>query len=386
MNCQEKHNELEQAMEELNAKGFDGMGSAIQILFNHAMLIERERHLNAASYERSENRQGYANGYKPKTVKTRVGSLEFNVPQVRDGDFYPACLEKGMRSERALRISLAEMYVQGVSTRKVTAIIEGMCGFEVTSSQVSRAAIELDKEFEAWRNRPLGKYPYVFLDARYESIRHGGCVVDCAVLVAIGVTPDYRREVLGVCVALSEAEAHWREFFKSLQSRGLHGVELVVSDDHAGLKAARKAVFPGIPWQRCQFHLQQNAQAYVPKKDMKKKVAASIRSVFNAPDRQEAQNLLHKVISAYEKEAPLLSAWMEKNIPEGLTVFDFPECHQKRLRTSNVCERLNKEIKRRTRVATLFPNEASCLRLVTAVAMEVSEGWITGKAYLSKEE
>ena len=305
---------------------------------------------------------------------------------MRDGDFYPSCLEKGIRSERALRVSLAEMYVQGVSTRKVASIVEEMCGFGVTSSQVSRAAAELDKEFDAWRNRALGAYPYVFFDARYESIRHGGCVVDCAVLVAIGVTAQGKREVLGVCVSLSEAEANWREFFKSLQARGLHGIELIISDDHAGMKAARKAVFPGIPWQRCQFHLQQNAQAYVPRKDMKKKVAAGIRSIFNAPDKQEAQRLLGKTAAAWQKEAPALSAWMEKNIPDGFTVFDFPEPHQKRLRTSNVCERLNKEIKRRTRVATLFPNEASCLRLVTAIAIEVSESWVTGKAYLTKEE
>eukprot|EP01099_Mayorella_cantabrigiensis_P007343 TRINITY_DN6507_c0_g1_i1.p1 TRINITY_DN6507_c0_g1~~TRINITY_DN6507_c0_g1_i1.p1 ORF type:complete len:273 (-),score=2.52 TRINITY_DN6507_c0_g1_i1:627-1358(-) len=242
------------------------MGAAIQILLNHAMRLERERHLNASSYERSENRQGYANGYKSKTVKTRVGCLDLNVPQVREGDFYPSCLEKGIRSERALRISLAEMYVQGVSTRKVSAIIEEMCGFTVTSSQVSRAAADLDKEFEVWRNRPLGKYLYVFFDARYESIRQAGCVVDCAVLTAIGVTEDCRREVLGVSVALSEAEVHWREFFKSLQNRGLEGVELMISDDHAGMKAARKAVFPGIPWQRCQFHLQQTPRLMCPGK------------------------------------------------------------------------------------------------------------------------
>lgn len=385
MDCQKNYNGLEEAMELLSEKGFDGMGPAIQILFNHAMRIERERHLNAQPYERSENRQGYANGYKPKTVKTRIGCLDLNVPQVREGDFYPSCLDKGVRSERALRVSLAEMYVQGVSTRKVTAIIEEMCGFEITSSQVSRAAAELDTEFELWRNRPLGRYPYVFFDARYESIRQGGCVVDCAVLIAIGVTEDYRREVLGVSVVLSEAEAHWREFFKSLQVRGLHGTELMISDDHAGMKAARKAIFPGIPWQRCQFHLQQNAQSYIPKKDMKKKVAASIRSIFNAPDKEEAERLLRKTMGVYEKEAPLLCAWMEKNLPEGFTVFSFPQIHWKRLRTSNLCERLNKEIKRRTRVATLFPNEASCLRLVTAIAMETSQEWITGKAYLSKE-
>ena len=385
MDCQKKYNGLEEAMEQLNAKGFDGMGAALQILFNHAMLIERERHLNAHPYERSESRRGYANGYKAKAVKTRVGLLDFNVPQVRDSDFYPSCLEKGIRSERALRVSLAEMYVQGVSTRKVTSIIEEMCGFEITSAQVSRAAAELDKEFEAWRRRPLGQYSYVFCDARYESIRHGGCVVDCAVLTAIGITEDYRREVLGVSVALSEAEAHWRDFFKDLQGRGLHGVKLITSDAHVGLKAGRKAVFPSVPWQRCQFHLQQNAQSYVPRKDMKKQVASHIRSIFNAPDLEEAEHLLSKTVAIYQKDAPKLASWMAENLAEGFTVFNFPNAHQQRLRTSNICERLNKDIKRRTRVATLFPNEASCLRLVTAVVLEISEVWVTGQAYLTKE-
>lgn len=385
MDCQKKYNGLDEAMEQLSAKGFDGMGPALQILFNHAMLIERERYLNAQPYERSENRVGYANGYKAKAVKTRVGVLDFNVPQVRDGDFYPSCLEKGIRSERALRTSLAEMYVQGVSTRKVTSIIEGMCGFGITSAQVSRATAELDKEFEAWRNRPLGPYSYVFCDARYESIRHGSCVVDCAVLTAVGITEDYRREVLGVSVALSEAEVHWRDFFKDLQARGLHGVKLITSDAHPGLQAGRKAVFPSIPWQRCQFHLQQNAQAYIPKKDMKKQVASHIRSIFNAPDLNEAERLLSKTVALYEKDAPKLASWMTANLTQGFTVFEFPEAHRQRLRTSNICERLNKEIKRRTRIAALFPNEASCLRLVTAVVLEVSEEWLTGKAYLTKE-
>lgn len=385
MDYQRKCNGFDEAMEVINNQGTDGMGAAIQILINQAMLVERERHLNARPYERSEERNGYANGYKPKTVKTRVGELQLAVPQVRDSDFYPACLEKGIRSERALRVAMAEMYVQGVSTRKVSAVMEEMCGFEVTSMQVSRAAEKLDVEFEQWRNRPLGQYEYVFFDARYESVRQNGCVIDCAVLVAIGIDQDGRREVLGTSVKLSEAEAHWREFFKSLQARGLHGLKLITSDAHSGMKAARKAVFPSIPWQRCQFHLQQNAQSYIPKKEMKKKVASSIRSIFNAPNKEEAERLLNNTILQYEKEAPKLSIWMEENIREGFTVFGFPEEHQKRLRTSNISERLNKDIKKRTRVASIFPNEASCLRLVTGVVMEISDEWVKGQVYLKKE-
>jgi transposase-like protein len=385
MDYQEKYNGFCDAMELINTQGLDGIGHALQILINQAMVIEREKYLQAKPYERSEERTGQANGFKAKTVQTRVGALKLDVPQVRDSNFYPTSLEKGLRSERALRVTIGEMYLQGISTRKVSAVIEEMCGFDVTSVQVSRAAAALDKEFDQWRNRPLGEYQYFICDARYESVRQGGCVVDCAVLIAIGVTPSGKREILGTSVSLSEAEVHWRDFFQSLQARGMHGLKLIVSDDHPGMKAARRAVFPSVPWQRCQFHLQQNAQGYVPKKEMKKKVAASIRSIFHAPNRVEADRLLQNSVAYYEKEAPKLSAWMEENIPEGLTIFDFPEGHQKRLRTSNMVERLNKAIKKRTRVATIFPNEASCLRLVTGVIMEISDEWITEKVYLKTE-
>ena len=308
--------------------------------------------------------------------------MEFAVPQVRDSGFYPSSLEKGLRSERALKLALAEMYVRGVSTRKVAKITEQLCGFEVTSTQVSRAAKELDEVLEQWRNRPLGTYPYVYLDARYEKIRDNGSVIDMAVLVAIGVSENGKRQILGASVALSEAEAHWRDFLRQLQGRQLHGVKLFISDAHEGLKAARKAVFPSVPWQRCQFHLQQNAQSYVPKQEMKKPVAADIRNIFTAPDEAEAKRLLTLFLEKYDKSAPRLTAWAEENLVEGFTVFQFPEDHWRRIRTSNVLERVNKETRRRTRVATLFPNEDSCLRLVSAVLMEISEEWETGRTYL----
>ena len=208
-------------------------------------------------------------------------------------------------------------------------------------------------------------------------------MIDCAVLVAIGVSLTGHRHVLGVSVSLSEAEVHWREFMKGLQQRGLHGIKQITSDSHKGIKAALKAVFPGIQWQRCQFHLQQNAQAYVPKQDMKEAVGQDIRKIFNCGDRAEANRLLTLAVEKYAKAAPKLSEWMEINIPEGLTIFELPEAHRKRLRTSNPLERVNKEIKRRTRVATIFPSEESCLRLVSAILMEISEEWETGKAYLA---
>jgi transposase-like protein len=381
----DKNKLLEEVLKLLAEDGFDGIGELLRIVLNAAMVVEREKYLGAASYERSPQRRDQANGFKPKTVQTRVGELELAVPQVRAGGFYPASLEKGVRSERALKLALAEMYVQGVSTRKVAAITEQLCGFEVTSTQVSRAAAELDSALSAWRNRPLTAtaVPYLILDARYEKVRVNNVVIDEAVLVAVGIDNSGRRQVLGVSVALSEAEAHWRSFLKSLQERGLTGVSLIVSDDHAGLRAARQALFPSVPWQRCQFHLQQNAQAYVPRQDMRQHVAVDIRAIFNAPDRAEAERLLKITVQKYEKSAPQLASWLEENIPEGLTVFNFPAQHRRRLRTTNMLERINKEIRRRTRVATLFPNEASCLRLVSAVLMEISDDWQTDIVYLN---
>lgn len=372
--------------EVLSERGLEGLGSAVEILINEAMRIERARHLNAGAYERTESRNGYSNGFKPKQLNTRLGTLNLQVPQVRESNFYPSFLERGLRSERALSLSLAEMYVQGVSTRKVSAIIEEMCGFEVTSMDVSRAAKLLDEEFEQWRKRPLGQYIYLMLDARYEKVRQGGSVVDSAVLVAYGIDTKGMRHVLGVSVSLSEAEVHWRAFLESLVSRGLHGLRLITSDAHSGLKAALRAVFPSVPWQRCQFHLQQNAQAYVPKQSMKKEVAEDIRIIFNTPNREEAERQLKLTIIKYEKTAPQLSQWMENAIPEGLTIFHFKNSHRRRLRTSNLAERVNREIKRRTKIASIFPNAASCERLVTGVLIEISEDWESGKVYLSMDD
>jgi transposase-like protein len=367
----------------LSEHGFDGMAEAIEILMNEAMKLERSEVLGARPHERTESRCGYANGFKPKRVNSRLGRLNLQVPQTRDVEFYPAALERGERSERALKIAVAEMYVQGVSTRKVQKITAELCGLDVSSMQVSRAAELLDEELTAWRERALGAVPYVILDARYEKVRHGGSVRDCAVLVAIGILEDGKRSVLGTSVSLSEAEVHWRTFLDSLIERGLHAVQLIVSDSHAGLKQARRACFPGVAWQRCQFHLMQNALHYVPKVSMRTEVTEDLRSVLNAPDRHEAERLLSQLVTKYEQSAPDLSAWMEANIPESLTVFDFPVSHRRRLRTTNMLERLNQEIKRRTRVATLFPNEASLLRLVSAILSETSEDWETGKTYLT---
>jgi len=380
-------NVLEVVMQLLIENGFDGLADSIRIIMNEAMKIDRSRALRAQPHERSPERLGYANGFKDKTVTTRIGKIPLKVPQVRGGvEFYPSSLERGLRSERALKLAMAEMYVQGVSTRKVTEMMQQLCGSEVSSTQVSRAAALLDDELQKWRERPLGAFPCVVLDARYEKIRQGGSAVSCAVLVAAGIGEDGKRSVLGVSVSLSEAETHWRDFLDSLQARGMKGVRYVVSDNHAGLKAALNARLPGVSWQRCQCHLQRNAQAHVPKAAMKGEVARDLRDVFDAPDRNEADRRLRQYVDKYRGRGfDPVADWMEENVPESLTVFVLPAHQRVKVRTSNMLEGLNKQIKRRTSVAGLFPNVASALRLVSAVVMEISEEWETGKVYLSMD-
>jgi transposase-like protein len=363
------------------------MDQAMAILVNEAMKIERANVLKAAAYERTPDRTGYANGYKDKQVKSRLGNLGLQIPQVRGGvEFYPSALEKGERSERALKLSMAQMYIEGVTTRKVSSVLETLCGLRFSSSDVSRATALLDEELEKWRTRPLGKVPYLIVDARYEKVRMNGSVVSCAVLIATGVLADGKRSVLGVSVSMSEAEVHWREFLLSLKMRGLHGVELITSDDHSGLRRALPSALPGVLWQRCQVHLQRNAAAYIPRVELREEVASDIRNIFNAPDREEAERLLGKTVEKYKEKTGRLAVWMEENLPDGFAVFVLPAHHRRRLRTTNLVERQNREIKRRTRVSGLFSNETSLLRLVSAILMEVSEEWESAdKAYLKPE-
>jgi len=372
-------NLLDQLVNQISAGGVDAFAESLRLLLNHAMEIERSKALGAAPYERTKTRKGYANGFKSKTLKTRLGELCVNVPQVRgEIDFYPSALERGQRSERALTLAIAEMYVQGVSTRRVSAILSELAGtLEISSTQVSRAAAQLDEQLEIWRQRPLNDiaYPYLILDARYEKVRRDGAVLDCAVLLAIGIDASGQRTILGVSTALSEAQAHWSDFLGSLQERGLHGTTFIVSDDHPGLRAARVARFPGVLWQRCQFHLQQNASQYVPKLALRPTVAAELREILHAQSRPQAEAQLKAMVSKYRKSAPELSAWLEKNVPESLSVFSLPKEHRPRLRTSNAAERLNQEIKRRTRVVRVFPHTQSLLRLVSALLLDISEDW-----------
>lgn len=376
---------FENLLEDLSMDNGDVLTRVVSTVMNLAMKLEQEKALQASRYERNEERAGQRNGYKTKTLRTRIGEVPIQIPQVRGMEFYPESIEKGSRSEKALKLAIAEMYIQGVSTRRVTKIVELLCGFNVTQSQVSEAAKLLDEEIEKWRNRPLGAYRYLVVDATYEKVRIDRSVVSGAVLIAYGVDLQGIRRVLGISTEISEAEVHWRKFLKSLVDRGLHGIEMITSDAHSGLKAALQAIFPTVKWQRCQFHLQQNAGHHVPKQNMREEVAADLKMVFNAPDRKEADRYLQIVVKKYQEKASDLSIWIEENVPESLTVFELPAKHRKRLRTSNMAERQMKEIKRRTKVATIFPNKESLNRLVSAILKEIDEDWETGKRYLDME-
>ena len=373
---------VDQIIKGLIGQGTEALRPVLELLFNAAMKVEREQFLGASSHERSEERKGYANGYKAKEVHTRIGALELAVPQVRGLGFYPQSIERGTRSEKALKVAIAQMYLEGVSTRRVQDITEKLCGYEISSTQVSRVTQELDEQFEQFRNRPIGEVCYLIVDATYLKVRHNGSVISMAILLAYGVSPEGKREILGASASLSEAEVHWREFFKHLQSRGMYGMRLGISDGHPGLKNARMAVFPSLPWQRCQFHLSQNAQSYAPKKSMRLEIGEVTREIFNSSSLEIAREMTRKAIEKYQKRAPEFAKWLEENIEEGLTVYQLPKEHWKKIRTSNGMERVNREIKRRTRVAVMFPNKESALRLVTGVIVEIHEEWITGRQYL----
>jgi len=358
-------------------------------IYDEAMVVEREAHLGAGSYERAEGRDGYANGFKPRSFRTLSGKLELHVPQVRGSSarFYPKCLDRGARSERAIMLAAAEMYVQGVSTRRVEAVFQAMGVEGYSAEQVSNAARLMDEELAKWRARRIDRCVKVlYADATYQKVRIDGVAVDLATFIVTGVFEDGHRAILAVDSDAGEAEIHWRRVFRELVDRGLRGVRLIVSDAHDGLAAARKAVFSGVPWQRCQMHLQQNAQAHVTKTSLKTQVASDIRAIFNAPSLEEAKRLLDIAVEKYAKEQSRLSAWMRDNIPEGLAVFSFPEHLRRRLRTNNLEERLNRSIKARTRLISVFPNKASQLRLVSAICMEISDEWETGTIYLDVKE
>jgi putative transposase len=349
---------------------------------------EMTEHVGAAPHECTDTRKGHRNGYKPRTLRTRVGTLNLLVPQDREGTFSTRLFSRYQRNEKALVLALMEMYVEGVSTRKVKEITEELCGTSFSKSLVSQLASGLDSELEAWRNRRLEAkaYPYLFVDARYEKVRVDGRVVNQGVLLVSAVRDDGMREILGVEVADTESEATYHELFRSLKRRGLSGVELVVSDDHEGLKAATARHFQGSAYQRCQVHYMRNLLGMVGVAK-RKEFGADLRAIFAAPAREEALRIASSVANKWRgKGIEKVAEHLEEHIEECLSCLAFPESHRKRIRTTNSLERLNQEIRRRTRVVRIFPNRQSCLRLVSALAVEVSEEWVTGRRYLDMEE
>jgi transposase-like protein len=373
---------IQEVLEEFAANGINQLKNSLEQLLNQLMLAEREDFVGAGPHERTEQRKGYCNGFKNKKLLTRSGELELSIPQVREGGFYPSCLSKGEKVEQALKLALAEAYVQGVSTRKMKLLTEELCGKELSSTQVSRFAKVLDEEVEQFKRRPLGEYEYVYLDAQYEKVRHEGSVRSLAVLKAVGINKEGFREILGVSCSLSEAEVHWRAFLEDLLRRGMYGLKLVVSDDHAGLKAALRATLPSVQWQRCLFHLAQNASSYAPSASMREEVCQAVREIYQATDVEEARSRLKRIVEKYKGKAGRFCDWLEEHFVEGLAFFQYPREHWKKIRTVNVVERQNQEQKRRTRVVRLFPSVESCERLVITLSMRMHEEWATGKRYL----
>ena len=366
----------------------DFLREIVERVLQELLEAEMTEHVGAALHERTDARKGHRNGHKPRTLRTRVGTLNLLIPQDREGTFSTRLFSRYQRNEKALVLALMEMYVEGVSTRKVKDITEELCGISFSRSLVSSLASHLDSELEAWRNRRLEAkaYPYLFVDARYEKARVDARVIGQGVLIVSAVSDEGFREILAVEVAHTESEATYQELFRSLKARGLSGVELVISDDHEGLKSAIARHFQGASHQRCQVHYTRNLLGMVSY-TKRKELAADLRGVFAAPDRCSALKLASSAAKKWrEKGHEMVACHLEEHIEESLSCLTFPESHRRRIRTTNGLERLNQEIKRRTRVVRIFPNREACLRLVTALAVEHSEEWVTGRRYLDMDE
>ena len=367
------------------AESADPMREVVQATLQQILECEMDELLQARRGERSEDRTGYRSGSYERAFITRVGKLELRVPQDRAGRFRTELFERYQRSEKALFAALTEMYVQGVSTRKVKAITEELCGHTFSASSISEITKKLDDQLEAFATRRLEEdYPYLVVDARYERIRIEGAIRSQAVLIAIGINWDGRRCILGVELAERESRNSWREFLLSLRERGLRGVELVVSDDHAGLRAAVREVLPEAPWQRCYVHFLRNALDHLPRR-RDDNCLRELRWIYDRRDAGEARRDLAAWLAKWQSKYAKLCDWVESNIEETLTFYRLPAQHHKHLKSTNMLERLNEEIKRRTHVVRIFPNEASCLRLVRALAVEMHENWIEATRYLNME-
>ena len=372
----------------LSAKEWvSGDGDLMKSLMKEALqeVLEGEmtEFLGAAPSERSETRSGYRAGYYHRGLVTRIGKLELRVPRDRSGEFSTALFERYARSEKALVAALAEMYVQGVSTRKVKAITEELCGHSFSASAISAINKSLDEALERFASRQLEEaYPYVILDARYEKVREDGVIRSLAVQIAIGINGEGQRQVLAVETANRESQSSWKDFLLRLKARGLTGVEFVVSDDHAGLKKAISEVLCEAAWQRCYVHFLRNALDYLPRK-ADDDCLQELRWIYDRRDLQEANRDLAAWITKWQSKYPKLVDWVESNIGETLSFYRLPRAHHKHLKSTNMLERLNEEIKRRTRVVRIFPNTESCLRLIRALCVETHETWLEDNRYLN---
>jgi putative transposase len=364
--------------------GVDFLRQTVTWLLQHLMEAEVSAQIGADRYERTAERTALRNGTRPRPYDTRVGTLDLKIPKLRTGSYFPTFLEPRRRAEQALVAVVAEAYVQGVSTRKVEALIQTLGITGISKSEVSRLCASLDAQVEAFRQRRLdGEYPYVWLDARYEHVREDGRVQSMAVVVAYGVRADGRREVLGMDVTTGEHAVFWRAFLQSLVARGMRGVRLVVSDAHPGLKQAIREVFVGAAWQRCRVHFMRNLLAHVPKQ-AQAMVAATVRTIFQQPDRAAARAQLETVIAALQERFPKVVELLIEAEEEVFAFYDFPAEHRRQLASTNPLERLNKELKRRSAVVGIFPNRAAVVRLLGAVLAEQHEEWLVGRHYFSE--
>ena len=376
---------LDELLRKARVEGDAGfLREGVRVLSQALMEMEVEQHVGAARHERTPERSGYRNGYRRRDWGTRVGTVELEVPRVRDSSYFPSLLEPRRRAERALAAVVQEAYVHGVSTRKVDGLVKALGMTGISKSRVSELCEELDEEVARFRNRPLeGPYPYVWLDATYLKARQDGRVASVAVVIAIGVNGRTgEREVLGLDVGPSEDGAFWASFLRSLVARGLSGVGLVTSDAHRGLKGAVEAMLQGASWQRCRVHFMRNALSLV-QKAAQQMVGATIRTVFAQPDARSAQEQWRRVADGFRSRFPKLAELMDEAEQDVLAYAAFPAEHWQKIWSNNPQERLNKEVKRRTEVVGIFPNEAAVVRLVGAVLSEQHDEWQVGKRYFS---
>ena len=374
------------AVKEILLSNPDGLRDVIRAVMQEVLEAEMDETLGASKSERTVERIGYRSGYYPRTLVTRIGKLELRVPQDREGRFSTELFERYQRSERALVATLAEMYVQGVSTRKVKAITEELCGHAFSASSISAINKRLDESLAAFANRPLHEpFPYLILDARYEKVREAGVVASQAVLIAVGIDWDGRRQVLAVEMANRESRSSWKDFLLGLKARGLKGVELAVSDDHAGLVKAIAETLPEAAWQRCYVHFLRNALDYLPRKHADD-CLQELRWLYDRRDLTEVRADLAAWLGKWSGRYARLTAWVEDNIEQTLTFFRLPTQHRKHLKSTNMLERLNEEIRRRTYVVRIFPNAQSCLRLVRALTVETHENWMEANRYINMDD